>query len=325
MDETDGWRVMDYRYICSMNQQEEYYYQMTKFVLGQISCYDETYAYPKYHITCDAKVVFRTLDDAEDWMDDRATDEEWQPELHHFIVEQRRYGEPYGRGLPKWLYDRNGKRMDCTISRHIGNTITFKPRFKKGDIVELITVNLKEQTASIAIVVDAPERDTYLIADSIGAKPRKVSCVDVMPTRYPISDNLKKYLHKCLETANDDNSERHQECIEHGFGLGEFGALIVSLDVEPETLVPHLHISDKDDRLMVSLQLDRPEYFPHEGRFTARLQKWQKQALMEYLMQNDCGKPRWWYMLRRFREWYDDHNLNLSPDLPLPDYTKLPE
>lgn len=316
---------MDNRYICGMNQQEEYYYQVTEFVLGQISCYDETYAYPKYHITCNAKVVFRTLDDAEGWMADRATDEEWQSELHHFIVEQRRYGEPYGRGLPKWLCDRIGKRMDCTISCHIDHPITLKPRFKRGDVIELITVNLKVQSASLAIVVDVPERDTYLVADTIGAKPKKVSYIDVMPTRYPISNNLKEYLHKSLETVSENDAEHHHEYIEQGFSLGEFGTLTVCLDVEPETLMPHLHICDKDDRLMVSLRLDRPEYFPHDGRFTSRLQKWQKQALVEYLTQIDCGKPRWWYMLRRFREWYDDHNLNLSPDMPLPDYTKLPE
>lgn len=89
---------------------------------------------------------------------------------------------------------------------------------------------------------------------------------------------------------------------------------------------PHLHISAFDCTFLVSLRLDRPEYYPHEDNFTDMLNKRQKELLIEELTEVKYGRTRWWYILRKWNAWHDDKpKLQLPLDMPLPDYRLLPE
>lgn len=310
----------------NIDDSKEYLYRVDKYEYGQISCSGEgENAYPKYNLSHSASVISKTWEDALDYVKQEVLEDRGYGDLHHFIVKRLKFGGSPDWGDTVWLIDNKGNIIDHSLIGRPNEHL----RFRQGDIVETVTINLKEKSVSLAVIVKEPlayplhrDDDCYLIARKTGAKPEKAESIKLMKPRFPISNDLKEYFQKCLETVDYDQKSTKETQFPYGFALGGFGLLEVCLDVDPITETPHLHIVDKNCKFVVNLRIDRPEYFTEDAT-SDTLQDYQINELMDYLTENINGKTRWWYMLRRFWEWYDDYNLNIPLDTPLPDYHKL--
>lgn len=288
----------------------EFFYLLEVYSLGQICCSgDGEYAYPKYHITRSDSCIFKTWSDVMAYLKSKATEDAEYREIHHFRLRKEAFGPVRCSDDRLWLFDSNGNQLNGMNS------------FSFGDLVETININLRKQYVSLGIVV-GKNQNGYLVADKLSSQPVRVAECNLMPLRFPVSEDLSAYFQRCHDTMTEFNRPAVKEPFNYGFDLGGFAELLICIDVDPDTLTPHLHIVDKNCRFVVNLRLDRPEYFD-KPEPSDRLQPYQVKELVDYLNENIYGKTRWWYMLRRFWEWYDDYNLNIPLDFPLPDYTEL--
>lgn len=290
---------------------KQYLYRVDQYNYGQLCCVDGSEdVNPKYQLSFYDSKIYVTWEDAMAHIRQSVDEDVEIPDIHHFIVKKVEIGGSPNWGVEQWVFDNHGTMLN--------------PIYQPGDIVEIITNNLKEKCAALGIVVKEPVdyEVYYLVATAPGVKPEKLETFSLMPPQFPISDSLRKYFRQCFDTVNEDYEPTETSPVEYGFGLAGFGELAVCIDVDRANKEPHLHIVDKHCRFVVNLRLDRPEYFSDNAP-SAKLQPYQILELMEHLTENINGKTRWWYMLRRFEEWYDDYNINLSLDSPLPDYTQL--
>lgn len=310
--------------------QMEYLYRVDKYEYGQISCSgDAENAYPKYNLSHSASNLFRTWEDSMRHIQQEINEDKEYGDIHHFIVKRLELGKSPDWGDMVWLIDSKGNQLDCSLFGSDYENAEEQPRFERRDIVEIITINKKEQSVSLGVVVKTPpeyspiqDEGCYLVATAPGVRPEKVESISLMKPHFPISDDLRDYFQKCFETVSYDKKPAEDSPFPYGFALGGFGELEVCIDVDPITETPHLHIVDKNCKFVVNLRLDKPEYFG-DIKTSDILQDYQIHELMDYLYENINGKTRWWYMLRRFWEWYDDYNLNIPLDTPIPDYRKL--
>lgn len=292
------------------SEEAEFYYRVETYSLGQICCScDGEYAYPKYHIIRSDLYIFKTWSDVMAYIKSKAAEDAEYREIHHFRLRREAFGPVRCSDERLWLFDSKGNQFNGMNS------------FSFGDLVETINIDLKEQYVSLGIVV-GKKQNGYLIANKPNAQAVSVAAHNIMPLRFPVSDNLKVYFKNCHDTVVESKIPAALEPFKYGFDMGCFGQLNVCIDVDPETLTPHLHIVNRNCRFVVNLRIDRPEYFD-KPKHSDCLQPYQIRELVEYLNENIYGKTRWWYMLRRFWEWHDDYNLNIPLDFPLPDYTEL--
>lgn len=199
-------------------------YRLRVKTYGQISCFDEAMAYPKFAISNYCNQLYRSLEDAKAAAV-RIMGGEGRQDLCYFTVSQVGLGDFVNQERAEWLFDRNCQLLDYSVGgRYFGRT-PERTRFRKGDIVEVITDNLRERFISLAVVVDTPpsveecwrlfnesistgkgysltsQDDCYTVADVPGRK-KKVQSICLLTARFPIDDNQKAYFLRCLESAN---------------------------------------------------------------------------------------------------------------------------
>ena len=171
-----------------------------------------------------------------------------------------------------------------------------------------------------AVVLDGPN---YYCHDHVGA-------LQLLKPRFPIpEDILAEMLTWNERCKNEDDSVwlqtrepyREERQKEKGEYVGEFYQLDISLHFNEHSDVPHLHINDYYG-LKIALRIDRPEYYDHD-EYTGRLTANQIKDLQSYLTHPQYGKPRWWYLLRKWNENNDNPKHILPLETPLPNYCEL--
>lgn len=262
--------------------------------------------------------------------------------------------------LLDWQYlPRNGEHVGDDRHYYFGRP-KERIRFHKGDIVE---VSMYDEVHLAVVVSEEPDIDwcwrlygrcmankrfPYYSCDdtdfsaTVVTGPdygwhEHVSPLNMMKPRFPILGDLREYFRKCcFEPEDDDEPESPEDNespepsgqhpnMDFDVDLEEFYGLRLYIHHDADTEFPHFHICGFDNSLLVSLRLDRPEYYPHEGCFNDTLTDRQKELIMEDLTEVEYGRTRWWYMLRKWNGWHKDKpELQLLLDMPLPDYTKLP-
>lgn len=322
---------------------EKNLYRLTHFVYNQISCCDGSDAYPKYQITEYAVNLYKTRDDAEEYIKNVVSNRELQQEVNHFTVEQLSLGGSTSAIGGTWLYDNYGTLIDYSVSGRFYGRTPERTRFNRGDIVEVITNNLREKKVTLAIVVYAPpsiehchelfndvlasgdgypltthEDDCYMVADSLHASPFNVASIQIMVPRFEIAENLRCYLQDCLKTANINTFVALHPQPPYNM----FGQMAVCICHDSAKDQPYVEIFDKNNQQLTRLCIDKPQYLSEED---IRLSNREKESLMQLLTTVDCGRTMWWYIIRRFIEWNNDYRIELPCSTPMPDYMLLPE
>lgn len=197
-------------------------YRLRVKTYGQISCYDEAMAYPKFAISNYCDQLYRSLENARESVD-KMMEDGAREDLCYFTITQVELGDSLNHELAVWLFDRNNQLLDYSVGgRYFGRT-PERIRFKKGDIVEVITDQRVDSYISLGVIVDTPPTvedcwqlfnesirtgndytpkanhdDCYLIADTPGGNPKMVQSVSLLPTRFPIDDSLEAHFKQCL-------------------------------------------------------------------------------------------------------------------------------
>lgn len=311
------------------------------------------------------KFLFRTLEEAERYMRRLASGELGEKigtnkeNIYCFHINRLPLGGPSYGGDVTWLYDRESTLLDHQyLPESVGNKEGLRDyfgrpktriRFHKGDIVE---VNGGDEAYLAVVVSSEPDIDwcwecygrcmrdktfPYYILDESDFSATVVTGPDysfhehvnplfMMKPRFPVTDELREYFRRCCFEPKEYDEATPRERLQMGYDIvHSLYGLDLYIHHDNDTEFPHLHLSGFDDTFLVSLRLDRPEYYPHEGNFNDRLTDRQKQLLMEELTEMECGRTRWWYILRKWNDWHDDEpRLQLPLDTSLPDYTRLP-
>lgn len=331
----------------------------------KLECYHITESerplYPEFKIGCypSDKWLFYTFEEAEAYMHSFISNEaEYTCEqLYCFHIIQVPMRKPTDEKGAVWLYDNEGTLQDYQylpidesgIERYYGRP-NERIRFHKGDIVEVRDYD----SVHLAVIVSSEpdinrcwkiygkcmeDISRQYILDSSDFSATTVDgpnygyhdhvCpLRMMKPRFPIDENLRAYFFKCCFEPEDLKDDIPQSTgPDMGYDiLHEICGLSLYIHHDKRTEFPHLHISNFDRSFLVSLRLDRPDYYPHEGTFTDKLTGNQARLLMGMLTEVRHGKTEWWYLLRKWNDWNDDApDLQLPLDLPLPDYTKLPK
>lgn len=88
--------------------------------------------------------------------------------------------------------------------------------------------------------------------------------------------------------------------------------------------IPHFHIVDKTtlgSKFHTCVKIELAEYFHHTGKEDTLNSK-QRKLLVNYLSStNRRGLSNWEYLVTTWN--YNNSNMNIDEDLPMPDYTKL--
>ncbi len=318
---------------------------------------DLKHPYPKFKFEYVRECYFQTFQAAEKYVKKNKKD------IYCSWITQIPYGFScgYGDEGAVWLYSNGGELLDYTITigqfgkiedRTFFGRPKSRQRFKKGDIVEVLTakgVHLAVLNIPIpdvewcweryikrddeygfyyrmdfsddsAVVIDGPN---YYCHDHVGA-------LQLLKPRFPIPEDILEDMLTWNERCNNEEetewlksveSFRAERQKEKGEELGEFYRLTIYLHFDEETKTPHLHINDHYG-LKVALRIDSPEYYDHDD-YTGKLTKGQILNLQSYLTSSDIGKTRWWYILRKWNESNDDADLMLSLDTPIPNYLEL--
>lgn len=163
------------------SEEAEFYYRVETYLLGQICCSGGgEYAYPKYHISHSDSCIFKTWSDVMAYIKSKAAEDAEYREIHHFRVQKERFGGAYYSGEELWIFDDKGNQLNGMHS------------FSSGDLVETININLKEQYVSLGIVV-GKNQNGYLVADKPNSQPVSVTECNLMPLRFPVSEDLRAY------------------------------------------------------------------------------------------------------------------------------------
>ena len=88
--------------------------------------------------------------------------------------------------------------------------------------------------------------------------------------------------------------------------------------------IPHFHIVDKTtlgSKFHTCVKIESAEYFHHTGKEDVLNTK-QRKSLVNYLSAtNKRGLSNWEYLVTTWN--YNNSNMNIDEELPMPDYTKL--
>lgn len=88
--------------------------------------------------------------------------------------------------------------------------------------------------------------------------------------------------------------------------------------------IPHFHIVDKTtlgSKFHTCIKIETAEYFHHTGKEDTLNSK-QRKLLVNYLSSSiKNGLSAWEYLVMTWN--FNNSNMNIDEDLPMPDYTKL--
>lgn len=171
----------------------QHLYRVDQYNYGQLSCVDGSEdANPKYDLTFYDSKIFATWDDAMARIRVAVDETVGIPDIHHFILKKIELGGSPDWGVEKLVFDNHGSMLN--------------PDYQPGEIVEIITCDLKEKSAALGFIVRAPRNDEecYLVATTPGVNPEKVDALSLMTPQFPVSDSLKEYFQQCFDTVNED-------------------------------------------------------------------------------------------------------------------------
>lgn len=108
--------------------------------------------------------------------------------------------------------------------------------------------------------------------------------------------------------------------------IGRFKNLYIYIWMNDGGNVPHFHISDSDNypqnsTVEIAIKIDSPEYFPHGGKYTDKLNSREIKELIKFLNKTEDGEKNWVYLLRTWNK--NNSKAKIPVTSPMPDYTQL--
>lgn len=185
----------------------EFYYRLEMTELD-----DNPHAYPVFKVGPTHIIDFPTFDSAVYYMENHSR----EMDLYRSRITQCLPFEDVGKRGAQWLYDKDGKLLDCTIVQKIGTpdeTHFFgrsleKQRFKSGDVAELL-INDEVRLVYIVARTRTPEEcweiykqqgagygldysaDSYAIINNDEDHISYGIATALMKPRFPITDDMK--------------------------------------------------------------------------------------------------------------------------------------
>lgn len=314
---------------------------------------DVTEPYPRFDLSRNRDEYFLSYDDAV--VKIKKLVEEDLDDTYCFQIVQIPVGEPEEHGAC-WLFNAHGELIDYSITTWTGDAFSTaffgrpesRNRFKKGDIVEVIL----HEEIQLAIVLNNPPSpkwchdlykrtmskqkpyygldssdDCCIILDGPGYGCHShISPLALMKPRFPIPSDLEAEIKSWVAIAEappkDEEPLGSKNHHAKGEYIDDFYNLKITIHFGEDAPVPHIHIYDLFG-LDIKLRIDRPEYFKEGNADNQRLTGNQKEALMDYLEEVDCGRTKWWYMLRKYNYFIDDSKYQIPLTIPLPNYRLL--
>lgn len=137
-------------------------------------------------------------------------------------------------------------------------------------------------------------------------------------------------LHDDVFGFEDDMMNHLNEMAEIGsFGKGKKLNFVVFIWSRNPGYIPHFHIGDSETyptckKFQTCLKIESPEYFPHGGKYTDKLNANQLNQLIEFLKEEDEeGESNWKYLLKTWNKNSSKMKVDLKQEMP--DYTVLKE
>lgn len=128
----------------------------------------------------------------------------------------------------------------------------------------------------------------------------------------------------------DDMTNHLNEMAEIGsFGKSKKLDFVVFIWSRDPGFIPHFHIGDSETypkctKFQTCLKIESPEYFPHGGKYTDRLNSNQLEQLIEFLKTEDEeGESNWKFLLRTWNR--NSSKMKVEINQEIPDYTLLKE
>ena len=250
--------------------------------------------------------------------------------------------------------------FDDDINYHFFGRSKERQRFKKGEIVETVSrdeirlavvgnnlpdidwcwniynkcktyelpVSLEsENNVKLPYFLDYSDDCIYILDGPSHRMHDHVSPLKVMKPRFEIPVDIKEEMITWIDRAEKETDEdrdyaysrkdksntvRYNDLISRFYDFN----LYFKFDDNEKFLL----LIEDEYGLRVSLRTNSPEYADYMD-FTGRLLDSQLKALQDYLEDYDQGKPKWWYLLRKWNE--DNEERRIPLDTPLPDYTAL--
>ena len=128
----------------------------------------------------------------------------------------------------------------------------------------------------------------------------------------------------------DDMTNHLNEMAEIGsFGKSKQLDFVVFIWSRDPEFIPHFHIGDSETypkctKFQTCLKIESPEYFPHGGKYTDRLNSNQLEQLIEFLkIEDEEGESNWKFLLRTWNR--NSSKMKVEINQEIPDYTLLNE
>lgn len=121
---------------------------------------------------------------------------------------------------------------------------------------------------------------------------------------------------------HDSNDNRLYEMAK----IGRFKNLYIYIWMNDGGNVPHFHISDssnypQNSNIEIAVKILSPEYFPHGGKYTDKLNSREIKALINFMNKSEDGENNWKYLVKTWNR--NNSGAKIPPNTPMPDYTQL--
>ncbi|MBD5322144.1 MAG: hypothetical protein HDS01_05165 [Bacteroides sp.] len=108
--------------------------------------------------------------------------------------------------------------------------------------------------------------------------------------------------------------------------IGRFKNLYIYIWMNDGGNIPHFHISDsanypQNSTVEIAVKILTPEYFPHGGKYTDKLNSREIKALIDFLKKSEDGESNWQYLIKTWNR--NNSGAKIPPKTPMPDYTQL--
>ena len=335
------------------NLEGDYIYRLTQLFVDTDKLKNP---YPKFDLDYKTSRLFMSFEDAKRFLDANKGDD-----VYCSWITQIPNGASIYEHSAEWFYDKDGNLLDYSVQKTYGDhddlefcffgRPTNRQRFKKGDIVEVVSdddVSLAVLTGNVADVewcwnyykrtmadkrypyygLDFTDESTCVIEGPSYCYHSHPSPLCLMKPRFPLPLDLETEMKTWKERADKETEEdrNNYPSQKNGSKTVDYDDYVASgcydfniyfkFNEEGELLL----LLDDKYGLRVSLRTETPEYADYKD-FTGRLVDSQLKALQDYLEKEDVSKSKWWYLLRKWNQ--DNEEKQIPLDTPLPDYTTL--